>query len=57
MTSSAFDLNTIPLPAVDHVDIRGTRGPCAWARMRLAAIDIVTRRDLKSEVRSFAGSR
>ncbi|HEU5209075.1 MAG TPA: TonB-dependent receptor plug domain-containing protein, partial [Longimicrobiales bacterium] len=47
VTSSAFDLNTIPLSAVDHVDIHYDSGSLRYGSDAIAGtIDIVTRRHL-----------
>jgi outer membrane receptor protein involved in Fe transport len=48
LTSSAFDLNTIPLPAVDRVDIRQDAASVRSGSDAIAGtIDIITRRELE----------
>ncbi|GFE83689.1 hypothetical protein GCM10011487_56890 [Steroidobacter agaridevorans] len=51
VTSSAFDLNTIPLPAVDHIDLRLDSASMRTGSDAIAGtIDIVTRRELDGAV-------
>jgi outer membrane receptor protein involved in Fe transport len=51
VSSSAFDLNTIPLPAVEHVDLRlDSASMRAGADAIAGTIDIVTRRELEGAV-------
>jgi len=51
VTSSAFDLNTIPLPAVDHIDIHVDAGSIRAGSDAIAGtIDIVTRREFEDAI-------
>jgi iron complex outermembrane recepter protein len=51
VTSSAFDLNTIPLPAVEHIDLRLDSASMRTGSDAIAGtIDIVTRRKVDGPV-------
>lgn len=51
VTSSAFDLNTVPLPSVDRVDIRLDSASMRYGSDAIAgAIDIITRRQMDGAV-------
>lgn len=57
VTSSAFDLNTIPLPAIDHVDFRLNSATMRTGSDAIAGtIDIVTRREFDGAVQLRYGT-